>query len=153
MQVDDEEIFEEYHSLRQTEHIPIHRFIEDHHLKISVKRFYNSYRRWLLENDLEYTYWNSREYLEWYCRYYEMDEKDKNRCFSVLKDVNRIKEEFNSLTIATSVFIISSGKPKYDIILLSGLTPTPIQKCMRWITDNGLISKETMKTEVVSHEQ
>jgi hypothetical protein len=141
MQVDDNRIFMDYYSLRQTDHIPIHRFIDDKRLKVSVKKFYNLYRRWLLDNGMEYTYWNSTEYLDWYCKYFKVDDNTKERCMGILKDINRVKEEFNPLTIATSVFIIGSGKPKNEIVEISGLTPTPIQKCIKWIDDNKLYSK------------
>ena len=138
MQVDDGEIFFEYYSLRQTDHIPIQKFIEDHHLRTSVRKFYNSYRKWLLMNGMKYTYWNSREYLKWYGRYYRMETDVMETCFSLLDVVEKVREEFNPLTIATTVFILGSGKPRNEIIQLSGLSPTPVNQCMKWIMDNKI---------------
>jgi hypothetical protein len=59
-------------------------------------------------------------------------------CFSLLDVVEKVREEFNPLTIATTVFILGSGKPRNEIIQLSGLSPTPVNQCMKWIMDNKI---------------
>ena len=140
MQVDDDSLFREYYSLRQNNHVPIQRFIEDHHLRTTVRKFYNSYRRWLLANNLKYIYWNAREYLEWYGRYYRMDKDSMSVCFTILDVAEKVREEFNPLTLATTIFIIGSGKLRNEVITLSGLSPTPVNQCLRWITDNKIYS-------------
>ena len=147
MQVDDDGLFREYYSLRQNKHVPIQRFIEDHHLRTTVRKFYNSYRRWLLDNNLKYIYWNAREYLEWYGRYYKMDNDSMSTCFSLLDLVEKVREEFNSLTLATTIFIIGSGKPRNEVITLSGLSPTPVNQCMKWIMDNKIYTPKGSAAE------
>lgn len=144
MIVDDNAIYEEYHSLRLKEYIPIQKFIDDHHLKITTKKFYKGYRLWLISNNLEYPYWNSEEYLKWYGRYFHFDEITMDNCFKFLKIINNVKTNFNPLTLVTAIIIKVTGKTVREMVAVSGLSHTAIEQCMNWISDNNIkIQRET----------
>ena len=71
-----------------------------------------------------------------------MDMGSMSVCFAILDVAEKVREEFNPLTLATTIFIIGSGKPKNEIITLSGLSPTPVNQCMKWIMDNKIYTSK-----------
>lgn len=141
MQVDDSSLFREYHSIRLKDHIPIQKFIAVHHLRITERRFYHRYRDWLLANNLEYPFWNAKEYIDWYGRYYKSDAEIMERCHTLLDRINQTEPSFNALTIATTIFFIVSGKPKQELCNLAGISTNPMNQCVVWMRENGIVER------------
>jgi hypothetical protein len=130
MHVDDDSVFSYYHKIRKDEHIIVEEFIKDYFLDISVKSFLKKYRDWINLNNLEYIYWDVKEYLDWYSKKFNIND---NSCYDYYNKIRNIKVNFTPLTLATAIFYLTNNVDKNEIKALSGMSITPINECIRFL--------------------
>lgn len=91
MRVNEDKLFKRYHTIRQTDHKTFQQFIDENDLEISVPNFSKKYRNWLLMNNLEYPYWDSRKYLDWFGKYYKVNEQSMEEARKELEMIEDLK--------------------------------------------------------------
>lgn len=135
MKVDDNYIFQEYHSQR-TKGTPFEYFYRSHHIIVSEKRFWTGYERWRKENNILPvipTYWN---YLSWLLDHFNSGEEERYICKKISLSLADIKLNFTELVIATSIFSFSQGYIRSfpgiirkDVLEAVGLSQETISRC------------------------
>lgn len=146
MQVKDDDIFREYHEIRIHEHIPIQRFIDEHHIVSNTRKFYNKYREWLIENNLEYPFWSATEYIRWYSKHYDDNTETLDKCIEMERMISVMKIPHNPLIMGASIYYMVTGRSKRELSVLAGVSTRSITKCVNWIS--GLrIAEQDRKNE------
>ena len=139
MQVDDESLFREYYELKQGSGVPFLYFYHKmKHIRnsprMSPRKFYLKFKRWLLDHDLEDIYHSTSDYMAWIMDHFSATPEQRNKCIEihyVLK--GKTKPPFTELYVAVSIFTLSGEINISSIADEMGLKSETISRCRTWI--------------------
>ena len=162
MQVDDESLFREYYELKQESGIPfLYFYYKLKHIKdgprMSPRKFYLKYKKWLMDNHLEDIYHSTTDYILWILDHFVATAQEREKCMSIHADLknNNLKPPFTELCVGISIFTLSTTE--LNILSITeeiGLKPETVSRCRTWINDHMIQSKsQSINTYPVFSEQ